>query len=265
MSSDYQVPFTPFEEPTLRRAVQSLGDICKGRVKLWSNAHFVLLDLPIDERAARRILPLGLRLKSAPTATLFVADYLQTAFTIPYKEAALLIRVSTPLGKGVHCCWMVVDDDTAQIYGRELLGYPKKTARITFTETEREHVSASVSRRNTEVISLDVSIKDPEVNPTPVLGDKTFNVGGLGQLFAFNPVWRFTPQETIHESYNAKASLQLAHSSYDPIRGLVADFENPLPARFAVVDIMGPGRKILLPVGVAGPRWFARTYNMRYR
>jgi len=176
-----------------------------------------------------------------------------------------LIHVDTLAGKGVHCCWMVVDDDTAQIYGRELLGYPKKIASITYREEARERVTATVSRRDVEIVSLDIKIKESELPPAPVLGVKTFNTGGLGQLFAVNPIWQFTPHEFVHESYSADARLTLRPSNFDPIEDFIAAYTDPLSARFAIVDIMGARGGRLFPIGVAGPKWFARTYNMRYR
>src|SRR6056297_2428422 len=110
---------------------QSLAKITKPMAKgtkLWVNARFVLADVPVDRKTTNKILPLGMRVGPETKATLFIVDYTKTPFTVPYHEAALLIHVKTPLGKGLHCPWMVVDDDTALIYGREILGYPKKAA-----------------------------------------------------------------------------------------------------------------------------------------
>jgi acetoacetate decarboxylase len=111
---------TPWE--TTRRIRRAIKD----GVKLWEGARFILVDAPVDEKEARRILPWGMKPVDPPMATLFVADYPRTAFSAAYREAAVLIHVKTPFGRGLHCCWMVVDDDTALILGRELLGYPKR-------------------------------------------------------------------------------------------------------------------------------------------
>jgi len=242
------------------RAAEGLRRMAAGRIKLWENAHFLLVDLPLDRRQARAILPLGMWLDQPPRATLFIADYTKTSFTVPYHEAALLIRVGTPLGRGVHCPWMVVDDDTALIYGRELLGYPKKLAEIRFEESETG-IEASVARRGVRIVSVTARRGAAEVRPAPVMGRKSFNVGGLGQATGLNPVWAFRPREVIHQSHAAQASIELLPSDYDPIESLVSG--PALSARMAVIDITGS--PYLVPVGVAGPRWFSRTAAMRYR
>ena len=87
--------------------------------KMWENARFIVADIPIDKTKAKKILPVGMGLYSPPKATIFISDYTKTSFTVPYHEAAFLIHVRTPVGKGLHCCWMIVDDDTALIYGSQ--------------------------------------------------------------------------------------------------------------------------------------------------
>lgn len=219
----------------------------------------MLADIPLDRDKARRLLPLGMRLEGTPRATVFVADYTKTSFTVPYREAALLIHIRTPLGKGVHCPWMLVDDDTALAYGREMLGYPKKMAEFTFREKGRR-VHSSVTRRGTRILSFTMEIGQSQASPTPVFGIKTFNAGGPGQFVAINPIWLFRARERIRESYDARATLALAPSKYDPVSQLVAG--EPFNARFVVMDILRGG--YFLPVGIVGPFWFARTHTMRF-
>lgn len=228
--------------------------------KLWENARFILADVPLDPAEARKIMPFGMKPVEPASGILFIADYTKTSFTIPYQEAALLVRVRTIFGEGLHCCWMVVNDDTALIYGRELLGYPKKLADISFEESGVK-VSASVIRRGIKVMSLEAERGAAETNPKPVFDIKTFNAGGMGQYFVCNPVWLLRPVEEIHESYEAAVSLALEDAELDPIARLVAG--PPTSGRFAVTDILGT--RYMFPAGIAGPLWFPRTFNMRYR
>ena len=228
--------------------------------KLWENARFILADVPLKLDEARKILPMGLKPAFPPAATLFIVNYTKCGFTVPYKEAAALIHVKTCLGKGLHCCWMVVDDDTALIYGRELLGYPKKAAEIAFVEND-EGISASVTRRGVKVLSMAGTRGEAQAAPAPVFDFKTFNVGGMGQMFAINLMWLIRPVEVIHESYDAEVSVSLEDSELDPL----ARFLEPSPARgrFAASDILGS--RYLCPAGIAGPKWFGNTFNMRFR
>jgi acetoacetate decarboxylase len=228
----------------------------------WDNARFVLADVPLDDQEVRRILPWGMKPSDPPVATLFIADYNTVSYPIvPYHEAAMLIHVRTPLSAGIHCCWMTVDDDTALILGREMLGYPKKLGVFEFDEKDGV-IHASISRREVRVMEMTAKRGAPQNPKPPVFNIKTFNVGAMGQFFALNPIWVFRPREVIHESYKADIKLTLNDSAFDPVARLVAG--EPQNGRIVVMDIPGDGA-YMAPVGFAGPGWFGRTFDMRFR
>ena len=153
----------------------SLGGL---KVKLWEDTTFILVDVALNPEETKKILPLCMCLEKPYRATFFIAKYPRTAFTGAYNEAALLVHVCTPLGKGVYCPWMIVNDDTAMIYGRELLGYPQKMADIPFNDDGKK-ITANLKRRGVEVISVSAERVKKEDNPGPVLQTKTFNIGGM--------------------------------------------------------------------------------------
>jgi len=216
----------------------------------------------LDFQEVARILPWGMKPSAPSMGTLFLADYPKVSYPLfPYHEAALMIHVCTPLGEGRHCCWIIVDDDPALILGRELLGFPKKTGRFTFEEQEG-NIRASVSRRGITVASIAAVRKESETAPLPVFDYKTFHIGGMGQFMAVSPIWLFRPKEKIHESYRAEVRLTIEESDCDPIKRMVAG--DPQNGRIVVMDIPGDSH-YLLPVGVAGPVWFGRTFAMRTR
>jgi acetoacetate decarboxylase len=228
----------------------------------WDNARFVLADAPLDHQEVKKILPWGMKPSDPPMATLFIADYNTVSFPIvPYHEAAMLIHVCTPLGTGIHCCWMIVDDDTALILGREMLGYPKKLGVFEFVENDG-NIHASVSRRGVRVMDITAKRGLPQDPKLPVFNIRTFNVGAMGQFFAINPIWVFRPHEVIHESCKADIKLTLNDSAFDPIARLVTG--EPQNGRIVVMDIPGDGA-YMAPVGFAGPGWFGRTFDMRFR
>jgi acetoacetate decarboxylase len=258
------IPSFPFDSgsKSTMSLVSRFVSLLRLKVTLWENAHFLLVDLPLNPSAAKKILPLGMFLRKPYRATFFMADYTKTAFTVPYHECALLVHVRTIFGSGVYCPWMIVDDDTALIYGRELLGYPKKLGEFEYAR-KGSALSAGLTRRGVPVFTVSARQKEAEKAPAPVLGMKTFNFGAMGQFMAFNPVWLFKPSEKIHESYSAEAELKIQDSKYDPIKTLIADYRNPLPARVARIDILGS--RMMLPVGLTGPRTYANTYELRFR
>jgi acetoacetate decarboxylase len=228
----------------------------------WDNARFVLADVPLDDHEVRRILPWGMKPSDPPVATLFIADYNTVSYPIvPYHEAAMLIHVRTPLGAGIHCCWMIVDDDTALILGREMLGYPKKLGVFEFDEKDGV-IHASISRRGVRVMEMTAKRGSPQNPKPPVFNIRTFNVGAMGQFFALNPIWVFRPREVIHECFKADIKLTLNDSAIDRVARLVAG--EPQNGRIVVMDIPGDGA-YMAPVGFAGPGWFGRTFDMRFR
>lgn len=258
-----EVPFPLSEkEHSVRRQLQVLSELTRLKIKLWEDTTFILADVPLNPEETKKILPLLMCLDKPHRATFFIARYARTAFTGAYNEAALLVHVRTPLGKGVYCPWMIVDDDTALIYGRELLGYPKKMADIPFDDDGKK-ITASLTRRGIEVISVSAERIKKEDNPAPVLQMKTFNIGGMWQSFTCNPIWLFKPREAIHESYSARAVLDIKPSDYDPIRSLIADFKNPMDARIVKTDIFGT--RMMFPVGITGMRTFVNNFNLRFR
>jgi acetoacetate decarboxylase len=231
-----------------------------GKANLWDNARFIFADVPVDARRASRILPWGLKLAEPARATLFIVDYTKTAFTIPYHEAAMLLHVRHPLGPGLHCPWMIVDDDTALIYGRELLGYPKKMGTFEFEEDETR-ISASLTRRGIRILSMEGEKRGRQQNPAPAFDVKTYNVGGPGSLFAINPIWMFRPKEVIHESLEMDVKLKIEVSEFDPIVDIVAG--DPISGRFVVMDIVSSRYNVM--VGFSGIRHLASSYDMRFR
>lgn len=258
-----EVPFSLNEkEHGFWKQFKIMLSVIRLKVKLWEDTTFILVDVPLNPEEAKKILPLFMCLDKSYRATFFIAKYSRTAFTGTYNEAALLVHVCTPLGKGVYCPWMIVNDDTALIYGRELLGYPKKMAEIPFDDDGKK-INASLTRRGIEVISVSAERVKKEDNPGPVLEMKTFNFGGMWQSFAYNPIWLFKPREIIHESYTAQALLDIRQSDYDPIRDLIADYKNPLNARIVKTDILGS--RMMWPVGITGVRVFGNTFNLRFR
>jgi hypothetical protein len=152
--------------------MDALGD---GHV--WIDALVLIADLEVDAEAVRELLPPGLELASPPTATVFVADYPETAFGSSYREAALLLHGRDEHGPLRHCSWMVVDDDTALILGREVLGFPKKMADITL-EVSDGHVVGSVSLKGVEVMRIECDLSDDPPGTAPVFAHRFVNACG---------------------------------------------------------------------------------------
>ena len=73
--------------PTFKEALRNLRAPFKESAALWENARFILADVPLNPKAVKPILPMGMKLTRQTTGTVFIVDYKKTAFTVPYKEA----------------------------------------------------------------------------------------------------------------------------------------------------------------------------------
>jgi acetoacetate decarboxylase len=184
----------------------------------------------------------------------------KNSFTVPYRETAMLIHVRTPFGTGVHCPWMIVDDDSAMIYGRDQLAYPKKMGEFLFDESE-SNIKASINRRGIDILKMDVTKGKPEENPGPVFAQKFFNVQTPGILYLFYPIILFRAKEKITESFQADIKLTVNESPVDPIARLIDG--DPISGRMVVMDITGGA--YLLPVGFASIYWFVMNHRLRYQ
>ncbi len=228
---------------------------------IFEKSLIVTAEVPVVVREAKALLPYGLWLPEHPTALLFAADHRQPCFTRQYQEVALMLRVRSVAGSGLLVAWMLVNDDSALIYGREVLGYPKKMADISITESG-DTVSVRASRRGGEIFALDVGKGEVVANPPPLFATNLIAVGGLGQFFAFNAAWACRSPEQVHSSHLGTATYRLGESAYDPIRAIIQD-SAPLEARVTELDVFA-GR-LILPVGLSALRFFASNYNLRFR
>ena len=249
---------TRHDSITLREELTQLRKQRHGNEKIWEKARVILVEVALNRIETTKILPLMMFLTPEAKGTLFIADYPKNTFTMPYREAGLMIHVRTPLGSGLHCAWMLVDDDIAMAHGRELLGYPKKLGRFMFKE-ESLTIRAGVHRGGSELIRMDARLKEPEAQPEPVFDIKTMNVHSYGPLFFMHPIWAFRPKESILTSHAAAMEVTLNYTDADP----VARYVDGLAPDGRVVTLDITGCRYLFPVGLAGLFWFARTHMLR--
>lgn len=179
----------------------------------WTNARLLAVDVEIDAGAAQALLPPPLLVSDPPRATVFCADYPEGIFGIVYREAAVLIHCTDDNGPAVHCAWIMVDDDTALIQGRELLGFPKKMADFTWEE-KGDTVVGTVTRKGVELMRIEGRIGADAPSPAPVFGRRFVNA--MGSVVAGMQLVDFAPAETYRSAKRADVSVELASSIWDP-------------------------------------------------
>lgn len=239
--------------------ISSFGDLRAAFPdRTYEGAEFVLADVPLHPRAAE-LVPPWMKLGSEPLGTLVLARYDRPSYTEPYRLAALLLHVKTLVGEGVHPCWMIVTDDTAIVYGRDFVGLPKKGGLVEFTR-EGDRVTARVERKGRRILSLDATL-GAEAPSEPVFDRKMFCIGGMGSLHLMSPTWLMRVVEEKKTVREASASVTYDEAPFDPLGSLIAG--DPIRVRHVTCDVLG--LRYLLPVGLAGPGWFIRTFRLRYR
>ncbi len=228
----------------------------------WMGAEVVWADIPVDAGAARAVLPPGLALDGDATATVFVADYPFTTFGSVYREAAVLLHCRDDKGPHLHCPWMAVDDDTALILGRELLGFPKKMAEMAL-DVDGGQVTATATRKGVELIRIEGTLGADDDAP-PALFDRRF-VNLFGSIVTDMCLIEVPASgERFHSCRRGEGKVVLESGERDPL-GL---FAGPVEAtiRHAVLDFAAADIGGAMPAVVgtiddtayAGERFFAR-------
>lgn len=210
-------------EPTERTDGRSLrGDVARllklgdPRRTLYRDAHYFSATVEVDADAMRQWLPSGVRLIEPARADLFTAFFPDCNYGSVYHEAGLFVHIKTATGTGIHCPWMILDDDVPLILGRELLGYPKKLGEINWT-LDDEAIASTATRRGTELVQMRGTLGERLDDAPPILGRPHRNVFGvLGVL----PPWivAFTPGERPIEVRRVEHfELTIGGSERDPL------------------------------------------------
>ena len=190
---------------------RKLWDLANVGGPIYSGAVFFAVRVALDARGARRWLPPGMRLAEPAMATVFASHFPSTTFGSVYDEAGVFFHVRRRLRSAVFCPWMVVTDDVALVVGRELLGYPKKLARIDFafgSGTEGSEVTARVERRGRLLLRLRGRVGEAVEDAPPMLGQRALNVrGSLGPCR--QRLVTFTPRERIVSAHRASAEVMV--------------------------------------------------------
>lgn len=242
-------------------SVRRTRDIILQRRWTWRRSQLLVGEVPIAAEIARGWLPPGLSLADEPRATVFVAHYPDTAMGFEYREAAVLIHAKLRGRRVLHCAWMVVDDDTALILGRELLGFPKKLARIDF---DFEAGTASVERRGVRVLAITSSAAGAGSNG-PAFPGPIVNLRGIPGALP-NVLVAMEPNERCHASDARELRVTTQPSVCDPLTDLGMDGAHL--GRRMVVDLAHPEeedstRFPASPTALASPTWLWSAYPFR--
>lgn len=252
-----------FRAPWSLRRTRRL--LLPGHGPTWKGARALVFTTEVDGGTARDWLPPALRPTAPARATVFVADYPETTFGVAYREAGVLLHGLLRGREALHCAWMLVDDDTALILGRELLGFPKKLGTISLA-FEEGRASASVARRGATLLALSAAL-DAEGETGPAFPLPIVNVRGLPGLLPA-ALWRMDAPQRVLSGRRARILAEVHGADFDPLDRLGIG-KREVEGGALVTDIgVPPERPGLLPrgvrpVGLVSPAWLAARYPFR--
>ncbi|MGO3327276.1 acetoacetate decarboxylase family protein [Gordonia sp. (in: high G+C Gram-positive bacteria)] len=207
---------TVSDDYSFRGSVRQTLRLAPPRDFLYRDAHYLTATVEIDPTQMKRWLPAGIRLASPARADVFTAWFPDCTYGSVYHEAGIFVHIKTMQGTGIHCPWMIVDDDVAMILGRELLGYPKKWGQIDW-RLEDTNIESSASRRGEHLLTLNGTVGDVIEGAPPILGRPHRNVTGTIGL-AFPRVVGFRPGEHPIETRRVLLrDFRIGGSARDPI------------------------------------------------
>ncbi|TFG02071.1 MAG: acetoacetate decarboxylase [Promethearchaeota archaeon] len=196
------------------------------------NAELLIVFWETKPEIIQNLLPPPLKPTIHPVAQAFIANYPETNFGMPYKEAALFLYAEYDGEIGMYCLSMPVDNDMAMARGREITGYPKKMATLHF-QHEGKSTEGWVERngkkffqanvegnnklndKNALKIAMELGL-DPK-NPGSIAYNYKFFRAPNYKMFDYNPrlIRAKTTMHTI-DMQMGTAQLTLNHSKFDP-------------------------------------------------
>lgn len=218
---------------------------------------------PVNPDTARDWLPDNLTPADPAMATFYIVDIPRTSFGIEYQEAGLFIHCLYEDQEHMFCAWMVLNDITPLILGREAMGLPKKLAEVQ-VDTTQAHPSGIVRRRGYTLLEVQGA------NPTPIDNGAIFqlpilNVRGLlgdpaPQLF------RSHGSHRLQWGNQVDLQLNVGQSEFDPLHKL--DLPATLKGEHLCDDIGVPGLPPTLeltqgPIAQVSTEWYFKAYPFR--
>ena len=222
--------------------------------------HFVA---EVNPDTVRAWLPENLTPVEPALATVYIADFPRTAFGVAYQEAGLFLHCLFEEQEHMQCAWMVLNDDTPLILGRELSGLPKKIAEVD-VNMNAENPNGEVRRRGYTVLRISGSNPSPlgygELFQLPILNVRGAPGLGDGELL------RGCSNHRFHEGQAMDLDVFVGETEFDPLYKL--ELPKKVRGEHLIVDVGVPGvePRINLSNGVVGSvsaEWVTRAYPFR--
>jgi acetoacetate decarboxylase len=237
------------------------------------NVRVMLFTVDVSADALRAWLPPGLKPGPRPRVHFWIGDYDPHASGVAYHEAAIMVEAERRGRIVATCPWAVVDDEAPLIWGRDMMGYPKKMGTIDIVR-DRDGFEVEVLRRGERLwhITGEVdSATDLDLNNFP-LPTEVVNVWGL----PFTPALliKYNNTHDLKYLHPISAKLEITGGKYDPLESLGVNSGRPVAAHAFQTDLVVPEPTrlpywlwgvvgIMRPIGFTSPTWLLRNYLFR--
>ena len=197
-----------------------------------------------DPEVVRRVLPPPLEPAGLPTGSAYVAEFRDTNYRPPYREAAVFLSAQYQGEPGNYCLSMPLTNDAAMFIGRERGGYPKKIADSIRLDVEGDVVTGTCVRRGVELLRLRLEREGPFGGEFPSTAQyliKAFrSVTNRG--FEWPPLLvRLRPEIDWGAPQSGPAEVTFGVSEHDPI--------HEIPVKEVLLAGYSPQIKMRTPAG----------------
>lgn len=237
------------------------------------NVKVLLFTVDLTADALRAWLPPGLKPPTRPRAHFWIGDYDAHSSGVAYREAAIMVEAERRGRIVSHCPWAVVDDEAPLIWGRDMMGYPKKMGTIEIAR-DGDAFEVEVLRRGERlwhVAGKVDSATELDVRNFP-LPTEVINVWGI----PFTPAVLVKYENTHNLKYlhPISADLEISGGTYDPLESLTGTNVQAVTGHAFRTDLVVPQSTrlpywlwgiagIMRPVGFTSPTWLLRHYLFR--
>lgn len=202
----------------------------------WPKAELISFSAAVDPDVAKAWLPPPLEPTDPAQGMIFVARYPTTKLGFGYNEAAAFVYGQYEGKEYSHCAWMVVDDDTALILGRDMLGFPKKMATIE-ANIYGDAPGGRVERKGLKVFEVwGSNVRPLEGVPSAMVNRPVVNV--MGHVRNKPELLQLSGEQTPHWARAVDLEVSFGKSDLDPLYRLGME---PSQQGTAVIVDMGIG------------------------
>ena len=204
----------------------------------------LLIIFKSDPEVLKKLVPAPLIPNADGTVAMWIGEYkVVEPFVLPYTEFGMSIT-STLNGKSVeYSTNLYLDDDAAITAGREVWGWPKKHAVMSYQQSGGK-VVATVKRKGVEIVRAtfeatgDLPIKPAD--PLMLANLKTIPSVRAGAKPDVQQITGTPVSDTVRVLKSGKATLQLRSSPDDPL--------GKIPVK-EILDAMYSESDFVLPLG----------------